>query len=278
MKSWRKVIRRLHHEVDGFLGRIFSHHEPVKYDTKAHERVNYFANFHSFSYSKLSHFEKFHPMPIHVGQSPATCDLKVYQDLFIHSYIKDNLSPGSQILEIGGGESRVIACLKNEFKFWNLDKLEGVGFGPKQLWETGDFILVKDNIGEFSPLLSNEQFDLVFSISTVEHFLQDEKSIGKILADVQRILKPGGISIHCVDALLFEDHLIVHPLVRQLLSEIDGAQSYLDHTNIKNDPDLWCLSPYAYYTRWYHLTKKSMIAFGKPFSINLIWQKDVYRK
>jgi hypothetical protein len=100
-------------------------------------------------------------MPIYATQVTSTCDLKVYQDLLIYSFIINNLTPGSRILEIGGGESRVIECLKRDYEFWNLDKLEGKGFGPKRLLNTDGFILVKDDIGNFSKKLPETYFDLV---------------------------------------------------------------------------------------------------------------------
>ena len=274
-KKIRRLIRWLHREWDGLWGKIFNHQLPlIKKATKPEKELG-LENFTDFGYSKVSHFSKFHIMPIYATQVTSTCDLKVYQDLLVYSFIKDNLAPGSRILEIGGGESRVIACLKQDYEFWNLDKLEGIGFGPKKLIDSSGFVLVQDDIGGFSPELPDNYFDLIYSISALEHFKTDEKSMEKIIADIQRLLKFGGRSIHCVDALLFKDHLFVHPLLRKILTEVDNVQSCMDFEIINNDADLWVLSAYTYYTRWYHLTKQSLKKFGIPFSINLIWQKKI---
>jgi hypothetical protein len=70
-------------------------------------------------------------MPIYQRQTLNSCDLKVYQDLFVYSFILENIPKGARILEVGGGESRIISCLKEDYEFWNLDKLEGQGQGPK---------------------------------------------------------------------------------------------------------------------------------------------------
>ena len=217
-------------------------------------------------------------MPIYSGQVPSTCDLKVYQDLLVYSFIINNLEPNARILEIGGGESRVIANLKDHYECWNLDRLRGVGFGPTRLSDTEGFRFVQDDIGNFSTELPDEYFDLVYSISTVEHFSQDEKVCNQILADIQRVLRPGGTSIHCVDGLLFNDHLSVHPFVQKVVIEIGESKTCLDYGTIKDDPDLWRLSRYAYYTRWYHLTKRNLKQFGNPLSINLGWEKECSRR
>lgn len=206
-------------------------------------------------------------------QSPATCDLKVYQDSFAYSFIRDNIPQGATILEIGGGESRIIKTIRNQHEIWNLDKLEGSGFGPKDLLDDQGFHLVKDYIGAFSPELPNESFDLVYSISTVEHFSKEPDAVQAIIDDMNRLLKPGGYGLHCVDAILYEDHYFVHPLVKEIEKQGYLSYSLPSFSTINNEPALWTLPPYAYYTRWHHLVKKSMREFGRPFSINLIWQK-----
>jgi len=271
----RSIIRKLHRDIDGIVGRLFTRQLPLKT-----HRINTLPkitlrNFENFSYSKLTHFDQFELMPIYSGQVPSTCDLKVYQDLLVYSFITNNIKPKARILEIGGGESRVIASLKENYECWNLDRLHGVGFGPTKLLETDGFRIVKDDIGNFTNELPDAYFDLVYSISTVEHFPKDEKVCALILADILRVLRPGGASIHCVDGLLFNDHLFVHPFVGKVMIEISGAKTCLDHATVMNDPDLWCLSRYAYYTRWYHLTKRSLKQFGKPLSINVVWEKGL---
>jgi ubiquinone/menaquinone biosynthesis C-methylase UbiE len=177
-------------------------------------------------------------------------------------------------LEIGGGESRLIALLKTDYEIWNLDKLEGAGFGPKNLGEISGFKLVKDYIGAFNPELPDNHFDLVFSISTIEHFPEDDSTVKNCIADIDRLLTHQGFSVHCVDALLHRDSLSVHPLVRKIPLENNSVIVNLDFDAISQDQNLWCLPPFAYYTRWFPLTNRRLKQFGRPFSLNILWQKQ----
>jgi hypothetical protein len=126
--------------------------------------------FPHFTYAKRSHFDEFGHLDRDLyGEKKALddCDLKVYQDLLVLSFIRDNLPQYSRILEVGGGESRLIKYLKSDYECWNLDKLEGRGLGPTSIDETG-FRLVRDYIGAFNQSLP-VLFDLVYSISVLEH-------------------------------------------------------------------------------------------------------------
>jgi len=154
-----------------------------------HTKVLTPENFDGFTYSKLTHFQNFRMMPIYQKQTTATCDLKVYQDLFVHTFILENIPKGARILELGGGNSRIISCLKDDYEFWNLDKLEGQGHGPKGVAESEGFTLIRDYIGAFSKELPEHSFDFVYSISAMEHFSTDEKAMTDIFQDIDRLLK-----------------------------------------------------------------------------------------
>jgi SAM-dependent methyltransferase len=269
----RRFIRKLHLTFDGVVGSIFSQQGTLdKLATRPHSPIKA-SDISNFNYSKITHFKQFRTLPIHKKQSPATCDLKIYQDALVYTYILDNFQPGARLLEIGGGESRIIAELKGRYEIWNLDKLEGSGFGPTDLIKTDGFQLVRDYIGTFSSELPSEYFDLVFSISTIEHLPKSPQDVDSVIKDNQRLLKPGGFSLHCVDALLYQDEYYIHPFVPRVY-ELGFISGNLPTFNeIVNDDRLWCLPAYAFYTRWFHLVKKSMARFGYPFSINLLWQK-----
>ena len=161
----RNFIRKIHLAIDGWVGRIFSKQGKFENLTSKSHNPLRMDNVAEYSYSKTWHFSQFHFLPIHKNQSPATCDLKVYQDSFAYTFIRDNLLEGARILEIGGGESRTIKEIRGTYDIWNLDKLEGSGFGPKNLLDDKGFHLVKDYIGSFSPVLPDASFDLIYSIS-----------------------------------------------------------------------------------------------------------------
>ena len=65
--------------------------------------------------------------------NPLTDVLKKYQDLLVYYFILKYIPKGSKILEVGGGQSRILRRLKNDYECWNVDKLEGLGNGPKAI-------------------------------------------------------------------------------------------------------------------------------------------------
>lgn len=272
-KKFRQSIREAHLVFDGLIGKLFSKQKSLGAKSKKPHKPITMDEIASFSFSKTGHFKKMVPLPIHNSQSPATCDLKVYQDSFIHTFIMDNVAPGAKILEIGGGESRVIKEFHEQYEFWNLDKLEGSGYGPKSVMDDFGFKLVRDYIGNFSKGLPDNYFDLVYSISTIEHFSNQPKDLMAIYQDIQRLLKPGGLSVHCIDALLYEDHYFVHPFVDYVYEQEAPIFPLVSFKELMTCQNLWTLPPFAFYTRWYHLVKKSMRKFGHPFSINILWKK-----
>jgi len=265
-------IKWMHLIFDGWVGRIFYRQSSLDELSKMPHKPIAIDSFEKILYSKHSHFTSFLANPRHRKQSPATCDLKIYQDALVYTFILDNFPPGSKLLEIGGGESRIISALKGSFEIWNLDKLEGEGYGPKSLLIGDGFYLIKDYIGGFSTSLPDNYFDLVFSISTLEHIPDDSRTIDAVIHDIQRLLKPGGYSLHCIDSLLFEDRYCVHKIVQSLYSREIINFPLVTFDTLRADDDVWLLSKYAYYTRWYPIVRKPIKQFGYPFSINILWQ------
>jgi SAM-dependent methyltransferase len=269
----RRMLRTWHRSFDGLVGRAFSRQPSLRELAGTVTDRPGVENFSCFLYSRGEHFKAFDLLPIYMNQSPASCDLKVYQDLFTYTFIRNNLQPGTRLLEIGGGDSRVIPALQSDYELWNLDKLEGVGFGPRDIPAPAGARLVRDYIGAFNSQLPDGAFDLVFSISTVEHFSGAPEDVRRIIADIQRLLRPGGYSLHCIDGLLYADRLFVHPFLDMAHRELHGVACQDDFKTISRDPDLWRLPKFAYYTRWYHLTRRMLADFGYPFSLNVFWQK-----
>ncbi|MHA1280408.1 MAG: class I SAM-dependent methyltransferase [Candidatus Helarchaeota archaeon] len=269
----KQIVRHFHLSLDSFVGRVISQQDKLEKTSVFPHKPLTPKEFPNFRYSKADHYKFFRTLPVHAKQSPATCDLKVYQDALVYTFILDNLPSGACILEIGGGESRIINELKGQYEIWNLDKLEGSGFGPKDLITTNGFHLVQDYIGNHSPYLPDSYFDLIFSISTIEHLPQKSKIVNNAIDDIMRLLKPGGYSLHCIDALLYHDHYFVHPFVSKVNEQelVDYQEVMFEELTSGNE--LWVLPAYAFYTRWFHLVKKTMRNFGYPFSINILWQK-----
>lgn len=130
---------------------------------------------------------------MHKKLSIKTCELKISQDALVYTFFLDNFSQDSDLLEIERGESRIITPIKKDCEIWNLDKLEGSGFGPKKRDQANGFHLVQSYIGEFSPDLPTSYFDLVFNISTIEHMPKSPELINHAIDNFHLLLKPPDI-------------------------------------------------------------------------------------
>jgi len=230
--------------------------------------------FHNYTYSKRSHFQSLRRHKDHQGESLNECDLKVYQDMLTYNFILDNFPQGAKLLEIGGGDSRSIRWLKHRYEFWNLDKLEGVGNGLTNLYDMSGFKLVCDYIGSFSEELMDGYFDGIFSISVMEHVPRDQSTMVNIRDDIQRLLKPGGYSMHCLDAVIKKTGFWIHPSLDFFYDSENIINPRICEEAIRNDPDLWGMTEAGYYKHWAGSCKNmNYESFGIPISYNLFWRK-----
>jgi SAM-dependent methyltransferase len=228
-----------------------------------------------FSYSKHSHFKLFRGQPFrsyNVGDpDPAICDLKVYQDYLIYCFIRWNVPPGSRILEIGGGDSRVLRHFSNEYECWNSDRCAGLGNGPVA-FSSPHYRIVYDYVGSFNPELPDHYFDFVFSISALEHTSEDETTRANILKDIHRVLKPGCPSFHCLDAIWRPAGWSwVNGLIPHLYNNAPLQTRSISPDEVMADPDAYVMSRAAYEANWQPLTKDPYEKFGHAFSYNLFW-------
>ncbi len=102
-----------------------------------------------------------------------------------------------RILEAGGGQSRVLPRLDPSCELWNADKFEGDGNGPLTVVEDPRIKIARAFVGDFSRDLPENYFDVIFSVSVVEHI--PGGSLDDFVDDSIRLLKVGGTSIHAVD-------------------------------------------------------------------------------
>jgi ubiquinone/menaquinone biosynthesis C-methylase UbiE len=233
-------------------------------------------DFSRFTYAKRSHFDDFGKLDRELygeKRDSDNCDLKAYQDLLVLAFINANVPPASRLLEVGGGDSRIIDHLKTTYECWNLDKLEGHGFGPRTIREEG-FRLVRDYIGSFNRLLPDGYFDLVFSISVLEHVASQAESLfAEILGDINRVLRPGGMSLHCFDVLIGQGSMFIHPLLRFFFDTQKTINAFVDPSVIMADSDLYVMSESAYRRYWQPATGKTYSQMGRPSSYNVLWYK-----
>src|SRR5262245_26755004 len=107
------------------------------------------------------------------------------------------------ILEVGGGHSRVLDYFCERNRCTNIDPLEGYHGGPTGQRSGIKYKQIYGEIGKTSGTLEANAFDLVFSISVVEHVL--EADLDAFFADIARILRPGGRMLHLIDTYLGVD-------------------------------------------------------------------------
>jgi ubiquinone/menaquinone biosynthesis C-methylase UbiE len=148
---------------------------------------------------------------------------------------------GSTILDAGGGYSRILSHLKNDYECWCIDKYEGLGNGPKDL-PGGDvgYRTVIAYMGNFNSDLPDDYFDLVFSVSALEHTPLDAQNVINIIEDINRVLKTGGFSLHCLDMLIDKTAPTCGNIIH---SEIFKVAKYQmpSYPSIISDRDLYVL-------------------------------------
>ena len=129
--------------------------------------------------------------------------LKSIQDAVVFQRIYQY--KGQIIAEIGGGDSRILPVIANNNNCYNIEEFQGVGNGPKKEISFDNVKNISTMVGTFSDLLTDNYFDLIFSISVVEHVPTSE--LNNFFLDCHRILKSGGTMIHAID-MYIEDNPI----------------------------------------------------------------------
>ena len=235
-------------------------------------------NISEFTYSKLHHFKLFRNQPfrsLNTGKpDPASCDLKVYQDYLVYCFLRLNLAPGSRILEVGGGDSRILKYFRRRYECWNIDKCEGLGNGPIH-FTSSRYRMVYEYIGEFSPDLPDEYFDLVFSISALEHTPENPQTHARVADDIDRVLKPGGLSFHCFDIVVRPDgrHWVCG-LIPHLYATREIVNPWVGPGEILNDPEAYFMSKAAYEFYWKPILGLPWEEMRFPLSYNLLWRRQ----
>lgn len=228
-----------------------------------------------FSYSKRSHFELFKGLSFKSYNSgdpdPAICDLKVYQDYLMYCFIEARVPKHSKILEVGGGDSRVLKFISKDYECWNVDKCEGLGNGPLQ-FKSDDYRIVYDYLGSESREIPGRYFDFIFSISALEHTPDDEGVRNGIVSDLKRVIKPGGKQFHLFDITLKEEHLWQNKLIHTFFDVFPVRTLPVTKALLHADPDTYFMARAAYDHAWARLTKQSYDECGWPLSLNLFWE------
>jgi hypothetical protein len=92
--------------------------------------------FNNFTISRRSHWDLFAGYDKELYGKKVSldkCTLKFYQDLLVFKFIKENIASKARILDVGGGDSRILKHFATTHDCWNIDKLEGMGNGPRRV-------------------------------------------------------------------------------------------------------------------------------------------------
>ena len=261
------------------IGLLFNNDDKVTENTYSNKIL--WSKFQDFTYSKKSHLKLFRQFGFYLGVSPEKYDpifdLKFYQDLLVYNFITDNFQPGAKLLEVGGGNSRVIKALKHDYECWNVDKLDGIRTGPTRVDEIDGYYLVRSYIGDFCSELPEEYFDCVFSISALEHTPEDEDTFKKVLEDIDRVLAPDGISLHCFDVHIRKYDVWTNKLLPYLFKNVAALNQMIPFSEVRKDSDLYGMSETSYKRWWQSTTQQNYEVFGKTISYNILWQKQSLR-
>jgi len=114
-----------------------------------------------------------------------------------------------RVLEIGPGWNRHFSDhFAESLEYWMIDDASAIGWNEKSMekfeksvGERQNTHFVRGYLGSFSKELPVANFDLVFSISVVEHVPPEQKR--SFYQDMFRIVKPGGYIAHSID--MFDD-------------------------------------------------------------------------
>ena len=133
--------------------------------------------------------------------SKISYQLKTAQDLMIYTRLRD--ATGLRIAEIGGGDSRILRRLGQRNTCFNIECFEGRDQGPKGEIRIENVTNINAYIGAFDSAVPEDAFDVMFSVSVVEHV--ETNKLDSFHRDMLRALRPNGIFLHAIDLYLEDE-------------------------------------------------------------------------
>lgn len=152
--------------------------------------------------TKADYFAALNDEAVSAFISKSPHDLKRVQDAYIFNLLKNETN--RKIIEIGGGNSRVLGALDNSNELWNLDEFDGRDGGPNTVICIDGVKEVVGSLGKGNVSLPSGYFDILFSISVIEH-VPSADAIAEFFREGERILKFGGIMCHAIDIYLADE-------------------------------------------------------------------------
>jgi hypothetical protein len=145
-------------------------------------------------------------------------DLKHVQDAWVLTRLRD--AKGLRILEIGGADARTLNTIAGGNEIWNLDDFGETGTNrrKREVPKTKKVKVVPAKLGSFAKELPEGHFDIIVSISVVEHVPYD--AYPDFWRDHVRVMKPKGLALHAVDFYLGEE---ADPVAEKRLDQLLSA-------------------------------------------------------
>ncbi len=128
-------------------------------------------------------------------------NMKTTQDCVVYGFLED--ARDMDIAEIGGGKSRLLKAISAGNRCVNIEPFDGRDGGPAKPVRLAGVKNIRALLGENSADIEDESFDIVFSISVVEHIPLQQ--LDAFFDDGMRILRPGGLWLHAIDAYLGDE-------------------------------------------------------------------------
>lgn len=114
--------------------------------------------------------------------------------------VQDSSKPS--IVAFTRATAEVSAAAVASCAVFNIDPFEGADNGPSGEVKLAGVTNIFARLGKFDPQLADQSFDLLFSISVVEHV--EDPDFAAFFDDCVRLLKPGGQMYHAIDMYLSE--------------------------------------------------------------------------
>ena len=200
--------------------------------------------------------------------------LKSVQDVVAYSLLGD---PQGQVIgEIGGGESRLLPVLVGSNQCTNIETFEGRDGGPGEEVIVDGVRNVPAFVGDFSEELEESSFDVLVSVSVVEHV--PDNALGAFIRDCHRLLKPGGTGVHLVDMYLSHDRTSYNVSRAALYRSAfdDGLFEPINTPEILGEADLvfkesYCTNPDNMMYMWNRVAPKLRALRETSQSVTLAW-------
>ena len=214
-------------------------------------------------------------------------DLKNVQRPWAVKAVLANLPPPARLLEIGGGEPIVSGFLAElGYEVTLVDPYDGFGFGTTDYDRYVELFphvrIVRDYFRPGLSALTRGSFDVIFSISVLEHIPGD--SLTACFDGIGDYLSPQGISIHCFDFILQgigDAHDFANS--QRILSEharIMGSATPEPFEKLvemlRSDVETFFLSPQGHHN-WRNGQRYDAFPFRKVASLQMIAQREPRR-